>query len=160
MEYKLLKLKNESIERKQRKVDGDTVNALKYNKMSAKFVIFISGINHLFYYDETISKNNKSEPKCIVIRDITISNNSIETQRKVLFITGSISIRHKWFEFINNSSKHKQKHLKIKTQIETIKINHKINTFSLNQIEIGKNINKFESNKYRVKIVDMFVMCS
>eukprot|EP01084_Bolivina_argentea_P061920 113192_1 len=135
MDYKMSKLERETIEKEKEdnakysnsihdtlyKIPGDTVTKLKYSKQSAKYVIFINGINHLFYYEENNdnnknkNKNNKSEPKCIVIRDINITNSSIKkhitkpwflvigTKRKALFITSTISLRNKWYNFICES---------------------------------------------------------
>ncbi len=77
------------------------------------------------------NKNNKSEPKCIVIRDINITNSSINkhiskpwflvigTKRKALFITSTISIRNKWYNFICESlgKKHITHHDKAQSTI-------------------------------------------
>jgi len=111
--------KHFSINDKLLKIQGDTVSKLKYNKMSQKEVIFINGVNHLFYYDESAS-NNKSEPKCIKIRAISIQNETISKQiekpwflvigekRKAVFVAESTSMRDKWVNFIKLSLENKQ----------------------------------------------------
>merc|ERR1712154_714665 len=118
----ILKLQKEAIDRKNKmysinhilfKVQGDNVSKLKYNKISKKFVVFIEKINHIFYYDE--SGNNKSEQKYIVIKDISINNNSIQKQmnkpwfliigekRCALFAAESKQTRDQWVNFIKKS---------------------------------------------------------
>eukprot|EP01083_Nonionella_stella_P077406 211371_1 len=56
------------------KVKGDSVPKLKYNKESNKFVVFVAGINHLFYCDV----NGAKDQKYIVVKDISINDNSIQ----------------------------------------------------------------------------------
>jgi len=112
--------KHFSITDKLLKIQGDTVSKLKYNKMSQKEVIFINGINHLFYYDESAS-NQKSEPKCIKIKNISIENEIISKQiqnkawflilgekRKAVFVAENNVIRDKWVNFIKLSLENKQ----------------------------------------------------
>merc|ERR1719461_1593157 len=109
---------NDSVNDILYKVQGDNLKKLKYTKMCPKFVVFINNINHLFYYDQ-FGTNNKLEPKCIIVRDICISNALIGKEmdlrngkpwfliigikRSALFVTESISTRNKWVDFITKS---------------------------------------------------------
>lgn len=128
MTMKMVKLEKQVKSRKQSendsvndilyKVQGDNLKKLKYTKMCPKFVVFINNINHLFYYDQ-FGTNNKLEPKCIIVRDISISNALIGKEmdlrngkpwfliigikRSALFVTESISTRNKWVDFITKS---------------------------------------------------------
>eukprot|EP01083_Nonionella_stella_P146903 462677_1 len=93
------------------KVQGDSVSKLKYNKQSNKFVVFVAGINHLFYYDV----NGAKDQKYIVVKDISINDNSIQKsinkpwfliighKRSALFASDSQQTRDEWYEFINKS---------------------------------------------------------
>eukprot|EP01083_Nonionella_stella_P103372 295121_1 len=124
MEAKMMRLEQEVFEKKAGqsrsindilyKIQGDTVSKLKYTKMSAKRVIFIAGMNDLFYYDETSAE---SAAKCIVVRDIVVCHDQIASilpvnkawfliigaKRKALFIAESMTRRDKWLYFIQNS---------------------------------------------------------
>eukprot|EP00484_Ammonia_sp_Unknown_P027326 CAMPEP_0197026392 /NCGR_PEP_ID=MMETSP1384-20130603/6488_1 /TAXON_ID=29189 /ORGANISM="Ammonia sp." /LENGTH=570 /DNA_ID=CAMNT_0042455045 /DNA_START=38 /DNA_END=1746 /DNA_ORIENTATION=+ len=115
------KLQKDAEERKKKmysisdvlyKVQGDAVSKLKYAKQSRKFVVFINKINHLFYYDDGA---NKGDSKSILINDVSINNNSIQSQmhkpwflvigdkRCALFAADSTEVRDKWVKFIRKS---------------------------------------------------------
>ena len=102
-----------SISGKLFKIQGDNVSKLKYGKQSLKTVIFVNKINQLFYYDANGS--NKGDQKYIMIKDITVNNNSIQKQmnkpwflvigekRSALFASEQKETVSKWLRFINKS---------------------------------------------------------
>merc|ERR1719361_601362 len=112
-------LQKESEEQQQRiyavqdvlyKVQGDTVLKLKYGKQSKKEVVFVSGINKLFYYDE--GGNSKAEQKYIQVLSVQAKSETIKKnmekfwflvtgeKRVALFATEDEAVQAKWVKFM------------------------------------------------------------
>ena len=106
------------------KVAGDSVSKLKFNsKLHPKTVLFVSRINHLFYFDvdSEQSKSPKSpktgDTKRMDILNITVDHEGINdkmerpwffvlgTKRSALFVVESDSERDEWVQFITDSLK-------------------------------------------------------
>ena len=95
------------------KVQGDSLSKLKYKKKSKQNVVFISGMNQIFYYDS-------NQQKHMIVKEVSINNNTIQRQmhypwflvigqtKSALFSVNDESIRNKWVNFIKESlEKHK-----------------------------------------------------
>jgi len=115
-------LQRESEEQQQRihalhdvlyKVQGESVLKLKYGKMSRKEVVFVSGINQLFYYDE--GGNSKAEQKYIKVLSVQAKSETIKKnmdkhwflvtgeKRVALFATDDAATQSKWVKFMKES---------------------------------------------------------
>merc|ERR1712217_291496 len=115
-------LQRESVEQQERihavhsvlyKVQGDAVLKLKYGKQSKKEVVFVSGINQLFYYDE--GGNSKAEQKYIKVLSVQAKSETIKKnmdkhwflvtgeKRVALFATDDEKTQAKWVKFMKTS---------------------------------------------------------
>merc|ERR1712217_412812 len=95
------------------KVQGESVLKLKYGKMSRKEVVFVSGINQLFYYDE--GGNSKAEQKYIKVLSVQAKSETIKKnmdkhwflvtgeKRVALFATPDEATHAKWVKFMKES---------------------------------------------------------
>jgi len=109
------------------KIDGEQVSKFKFHRMREKNVVFVSGCNHLFFYDSesvksesTSNSSHTIKSEWMIVEQIVSEHDHVERnideqpwimlvcrigdrEKFVLFVLPTMQLRSKWIEFVRKS---------------------------------------------------------